>query len=617
MNQLWNRPQIAQVQIDDTFWTPYLSGIRNIMLPYTFAKFEETGYVENFRSAAAKDGRKHVGPPFSDGLLLESMRGAFDFLAACYDPQLDARMDKLVDIVCAAADDDGFLCTQTQQDYPDKRWGENGGDIIIQHDLYDHGALVEAAVSQYLATGKTKLLACAVKAANLICAYIGEPPKHNVIPGHSLPEEAFVKLYRLFRDHRELDAFAADHQVQYADYLEIARFWYDNRGNHENRSLSDRFKPFYNQDHLPFARQTTAEGHSVRATLCYAGAAAVARELGRDDYVCALEKLWDNVANRKMHISGGVGTRHDIEGFDTDYNLPNDAYLETCAAIGLAFWNGEMALLNADAKYFDIFERALYNNILASIGQDFTHYFYQNPLVSDGSIRRWDWHICPCCPPMLLKIYGALGSYIYACRDDALCVNMFIGSCLKTENYTIRQQKNTLFADSHGRELELRIRMPEYVRNFALTHAGQPLAFTEKNGYAVVRGVWREDQPICISFINDLRRVCANPQVEADRGLVCVMHGPYVLCAESTDNDGRVDFTIASAPDLTLAGDEVIGKTADGNTFRLIPYYRWCNRNTESEAAKMAVWFPQEDMLSGDALAQAMDNRLYANYDLL
>lgn len=614
MRVLWKRPEVGQTKVEDRFWTPYLKEIRTKTLPYVFDKFEEVGYIRNFSSVAEGDGMKHIGPSFSDGLVTETMRAAFDFLVDSYDPELDARLDRLVDLICSAAQEDGFLCTMTVQNYPNQRWGENGGDIIYAHDLYDHGAVVDAAISQYLATGKTKLLACAVKAANLICGYMGTG-KHNVIPGHSLPEEAFVKLYRLFRDHRELDAFAQEHQVQAEAYLKMAEFWYDARGNYEGRTLSKDFSRKYNQDHLPFAEQKTAEGHAVRATLCYTGAAAVAYETGREDLICALDAIWENVTQKKLHISGGIGTRHDIEGFDEDYNLANNAYLETCAAIGLAFWNGEMSLLKAESKYYDYFEQSLYNNILAAVGADFVHYTYQNPLVSDGTFRRWPWHSCPCCPPMLSKLYSALNSYIYTYRDDAVNVNLYIGSTLELENFKISQKEKQFRIDTRGENLCLRFRMPNYAEGFALTVNGAPLAFAQEGGYAVVQGVWTEQDEIAVSFEETIRRVFANPAVEADRGMVAVMRGPFLLCAEGMDNDGDVEFTIAEDPGLTADGDCVTGTTEDGTSFRLIPYYRWCNRDEGKPTdAKMAVWFRQAGMADSAALAAKLNGALYGVY---
>ena len=609
MSQLWTRPENGKTIIQDGFWTPYLHNIRNVMLPYTFRKFEEVGYMQNFSSVANNDGEKHIGPPFSDGLVMESMRGAFDFLGTEYDPELDEMLDRLVDLVCSAAQEDGFLCTMTVQNYPEKRWGVNG-HIIHQHDLYDHGCLIEAAISQYLATGKKKMLTAAVKAANLICGYMG-PGKKNIVPGHSLPEEAFVKLYRLFRDHRELDEFAAENDVELEQYLKLAEFWYDMRGNHEDRPPNAGFTVKYNQDHLPFAQQTTSEGHAVRATLCYTGAAAVAYELDRQDYIQALNAIWENVAQKKLHISGGIGTRHDIEGFDEDYNLPNNAYLETCAAIGNMFWNGEMSLLQAESKYYDYFEQSLYNNVLAAIGEDFIHYTYQNPLVSDGSFRRWEWHGCPCCPPMLLKIFSALNTYIYTYRPGELNVNLFIDSNLETDAFRISQNGKRIYVDSKGKAMKVRIRIPNYAKNFNLTVNGKLVDVTVENGYAVISAVWSQDDEIGVAFEEPVRRIFANPAVEADRGMVAFMRGQFLLCAEGIDNDGDVEFTVAEDPQLTVDGDVVTGKTADGKTFRLIPYFRWCNRNNELTDSKMAVWFKQAAMPDATVLNAKLQGALY------
>ena len=623
MEMNWKRPQTAEVTIKDRFWTPYLEKIRRVMLPYVLDRLEGDGYAENFAAAASgpANGRKHRGPPFSDGLFWETLRGACDFLAQKPDAELEARIDRYIALFSAAsAVNGGFLCTRTILEYPDRRWGENGGNIIHQHDLYDHGALIEAAVSHYLATGKTTLLTLAVRAADLICSEIGEPPKRNIVPGHSLPEEAFVRLYRLFRDHRELDALAEQENVRYDAYLSMAVFWYEARGRRENRTISVGFSAEYNQDHETFSLQRTAVGHSVRASLCYTGAAAVTYETRNAAYREALDALWDNVYRRKLHISGGIGTRHDIEGFDTDYNLPNDAYLETCAAIGFAFWAGEMHLLSPRAEYFEGFERALYNNILASVAEDARHYFYQNPLQSDGTIRRWEWHGCPCCPPMLLKLYSSLGTYIYTCSEHALCVNLLIGSTLDTERYSVTQEDGCFRVDSHGELLSLRIRIPAYADDPVLRLGEEPVSCTMEDGYAVITRVWKPDEVLSLSYTGSVRRMIADPRVADDRGKCAVFYGPYLLCAEGMDNGGNVDFQIAAEPSFTVSGEDnaetltVSGKTADGKTFTLIPYYRWCRREGTDAERAMAVWFRQDGLPDGETLARMTDGSLYAEY---
>ena len=607
------RPALREVHIEDSFWSPWLDTVRTVMLPYVLDKMEEVGYAENYRDLAARNGAKHKGPPFSDGLLLESLRGACDFLSLHPDPVLEARIDGFIELFKNAMDSDGFLCTQTMQDYPLMRWGDNGGDIVRQHDLYDHGALIEAAIAHYLATGKTTLLTLAVRSANLICATIGKAPKKNIIPGHSLPEEAFVKLYRLFRDRRELDGLAAELGVKYENYLDMAIFWYEARGDRAGRFVSSYFSDEYNQDHATFSMQNYAAGHAVRAALCYTGAAAVTYETGNEAYKKALDAIWDNVYRRKLHISGGIGTRHDIEGFDKDYALPNDAYLETCAAIAFAFWAGEMSLLDGKSEYYEGFERALYNNILASVAPDGQHYFYENPLVSDGSIHRWAWHGCPCCPPMLLKLYSSLSTYIYTLREGEVSVNLLIGSRLERSSVTLTQKDGVFTADSHGKKLTLRIRVPAWAKNPVFTLNGETFVPTVEDGFALVTRVWDGTETLALTYTPALRRIFADPAVEDDRGLVSFFHGPYLLCAEAMDNGGSLDFAVAADPELRYCAedDTVLGKRSDGGDFCLIPYYRWCRREGRQSDRAMKVWLPQTDMPGAETLCGLLGGELY------
>ena len=608
-------PKVGSVKINDEFWTPYLKDFRNICMPYIFTRMEGRGYVKNFLAVAAGETgkRPYQHYPYHDGLLYEAMRGASDLLAAEYDVMLDSYLDRLIKIIGEAQGEDGYICCKTTFEYPDKRWGDNDGDIVAQHDLYNHGCLIEAAISHYKATGKRSFLKLAVKAANLIVATMGKAPKKNIIPGHSLPEEAFVKLYRLFRDDQALAGFMAENNVKPQEYLDIAEFWYDARGNHEGRFLCKTLPPSYSQDHITFAKQREAVGHSVRAMLCYLGATVVAQEKGRQDYFETLNILWENVVNKKLHISGGIGARHDIEGFDVDYNLPNKSYLETCAAIGLAFWNTEMNIVSFDSKYFDCFERSLYNNILDGIGADFKHFFYQNPLESDGELRRWDWNGCPCCPGMLMKILPALNSFIYSFDDNSLNVNMFIGSSYENEDFSISQQKGKIKIDSKGKVLTVRIRIPEYVENFALLQNGSSVEFTVEKGYAIIKGTF-ENAEIEVNYDQKIRRIFANPKVAENHGKVAVSYGPFVMCAEGIDNDGNIDYILAEDPHFELKGENIFANSADGKRVCFIPYYKWCNRINGPDDAKMAVWFKQENSRPLDVLANEIGEKLYGVY---
>ncbi|MGO9471424.1 MAG: beta-L-arabinofuranosidase domain-containing protein, partial [Isosphaeraceae bacterium] len=229
---------IAQVVVQDDFWSPKLKVWREVTIPDCFTKFEHDrgGAINNFDRV--RDGLTggHAGPEWYDGLIYEMIRAGADFLAATPDPNLERRIDGYIERIAAAAarDPDGYLNTWTELMAPDKRWGLNGGNDVKQHDLYNAGAMVEAAVQYYCATGKTRLLQVATRLANHMADVMGPAPKRNVVPGHSLGEEAMVKLYLLFREKPGLKS-RMPVPVNEERYLKLAEFWIENRGNHQGR----------------------------------------------------------------------------------------------------------------------------------------------------------------------------------------------------------------------------------------------------------------------------------------------------------------------------------------------------------------------------------------------
>jgi len=143
----------------------------------------------------------------------------------------------------------------------------------------------------------------------------------------------------------------------------------------------------------------------------------------------AIDALWENVVAKKMHLTGGIGARHQGEAFGDNYELPNaTAYLETCAAIANALWNQRMFLLHGDAKYIDVLERVIYNGFLSGISLHGDEFFYPNPLASRGGYARSKWFGCSCCPVNIVRFIPQIGPFTYAQRDAAVYVNLFVAS---------------------------------------------------------------------------------------------------------------------------------------------------------------------------------------------
>jgi DUF1680 family protein len=616
----------AAVTLADGFWGPKLNTLRAVTIQDVFDKFERDGAFENFDRVAGGLSGGHRGMPWFDGLIFETMRAAADFLAAGYDARLDARLDGYIARIAAAQAPDGYLNTFVMLTRPTQRWGAGGSDQLWTHEEYDAGCLVEAGVHHYQATGKTSLLALAVRFADHMCAYIGPAPRHNVVPSHSLAEEAVIKLYHLLRERPEL----VERLSPAGDpgrYLELVRFWMDNRGNHAGRvSFSE-----YAQDHCCLADQPEAVGHSVRGTLLYAGLAALAAETGESRYAETALRLWRDVAGRKMFITGGVGPIKEYEGFGYGYYLPNSGYIETCAGAGLAFWAGQMSQAFGGGEYMDVYERVLYNNVLAGVSLEGTKYSYENPLLNNGSMHRWDWHSCPCCPPMLLKLFSEMPGWIYAHDGADLFVYLYIGSRARVDlptgavdleletGYPWNGSARLTLCGVGSGDFGLRLRIPGWCRGWRLRVNGAARAESARanaalvDGCAVLSGPWRAGDVIELELDMPVERVVCHPYSLSTRERVAIQRGPLVYCLEGVDNPGVGDpalpaqarFQARHRPDLLGGVTVVTTQAAGGETLTAVPYFAWDNRPAPDAARDwLAVWLRQEDWF---ALRQPLD----------
>jgi len=636
---------IQQVQLDDEFWAPRMKLWREVTIPDCLDKFEKDGALANFDKVRDGTGGEHGGPPWYDGLIYEMIRGSADFLAAAPDPGLEVRLDSYIERIAGAAaqDQDGYLNTYTQLKEPDHRWGANGGNDRWQHDLYNAGALVEAGVHYYRATGKIRLLEVATKLANHMSDTMGPPPRQNLVPGHALGEESLVSLYQLFQEQPQLKERLSV-PVDERRYLELAEFWIDARGNHSGRTNFGA----YNQDAIPVVEQQTIEGHAVRAVLLCSGLVAAGQAGGRTEYLATAQRLWENMVSRRMYLTGGVGAESNDEKFGPDYYLPNTGYAETCASAASALFHHQMNLCFGDAKYADEFERVLYNGALAGVSSSGQCYFYENPLESGPGRKRWEWHGCPCCPPMFLKLMGALPGCLYAQGSDGVFVNLYAGSraSLSVEGVPVGLRQRTEYPwDGRVRidvnpdrpvEFALNLRLPGWCSNPLIELNGRETkAFAQTQGYASLKRRWKRGDKVELLLPMPPRRVYANPRVEADAGRVALQRGPIVYCFEAQDNGGTVRNLVlpAGAPMKVEASSDLPGvaRVLSGNAqklnapdwgnrlyvagdrrpglsesqFMAIPYFANANR----EPGEMQVWVAESPLKARPMALPSLANR--------
>lgn len=430
-----------------------------------------------------------------------------------------------------------------------------------------------------------------------------------------------VKLYRTTGEKR---------------YLDLAKFFLDIRGKGDVGE-----KTTYNQSHLPVVEQTEAVGHSVRAAYMWSGMADVAALTGDQQYIDAITKIWEDVVYKKLYITGGIGAAGGHEGFGGAYELPNmRAYCETCAAIANVFWNHRMFLMTGEAKYIDVLERSLYNNILSGVSLSGDHFFYPNPLESIGQHERSEWFGCACCPSNISRFIPSMPNYIYAQKNNDIYVNLFVpgNTTFETKkgNIKLTQESNMPWDGNISITLQpenptkskLLIRIPGWASDQPMP--GDLYSFMDKTstqavfkingevvnpkmekGYAVFSKNWESGDLLEIGFPFEIRKIKAHPNIEDDVDKMALQLGPVVYCAEWADYEDPDILSLVLAENVELSADfqptllggvNVISGNAEGakkekstnnietwpRKFTAIPYYAWAHRGQ----GQMAVWIP-------------------------
>ncbi len=604
--------ELKNTSVTDSFWKAKRELVRTEVIPYQYEALndriegaEKSYCIENFVKASkvarqikegksvpvypadkwyyngenAEEGAFH-GWVFQDSDVYKWLEAVAYSLESCPDPELEARADKLIDLICSAQLENGYLDTL----YIINNRNEIFANLKDFHELYCFGHLAEAAVAYYNSTGKNKLLNAALRFADLICATFGSD-KIKGYPGHELAELALVKLYEVTGDKK---------------YLDEAGFFIEERGKKPyyydlvlgRETVEDNYH--YNQAHMPPREQREAVGHAVRAVYLYSGMADVARLKGDEGLYSACKALADNIIDKKMYVTGGIGSTRDGEAFGAEYELPDDtAYCETCASIGLIFFARRMLEIQPDAKIAAAAERALYNTVLSGMAEDGKSFFYVNPLeVVPDEVRtdtkkfhvktvRQKWFGCACCPPNLARLLSSLGEYALTENDSAVYVHQYIGGSYKTKNALLELDSD--YAESGRVRLSinpkkaftLALRIPEQSEGFAVS-----AEYKTENGYALISIT--EKCVIELGFNFRPRLVKSSDKVVANRGKAAVMRGPFVYCAESIDNGEKLDELSISEPPVFEYENEKL--TVDGYRkdkkikIRLIPYYKWANR---------------------------------------
>jgi DUF1680 family protein len=614
----------TDVKLQDSFWLPRLETNHKVTVPHTFHQSEITGRLDNFAKAAGLMEGDFEGLRFNDSDVYKIIEGASYSLALYPDPELDKYLDDLIAKIAAAQREDGYLFTPLIIDPENPPRGvakERWVSERESHELYCVGHMYEAAVAHYKATGKRTLLDVAIKSADLVDSVFGAK-KRRAAPGHQEIELGLVKLYRVTGEKR---------------YLDLAKYFLDERGNTEGRESYGR----YFQDHKPVLEQEEAVGHSVRAAYMYAAMADMAALTGNERYIQALDRFWENVAAKKLYITGGIGGGNS-EGFSAEYVLPNmRAYNETCASIANALWNHRMFLLHGDSKYMDLVERIIYNGFLSGIHQSGDLFFYPNRLATVKGEERSPWFNCACCPSNVVRFLPQIAGFMYAQKENEIFVNLFVESsvslALNENQVKIVQDTNYPWNETIFLKIEpdvparfaIKLRIPGWTQNkpidsplyrymtestesATITVNGRKKDLKLDQGYATIERRWKKGDEIELHLPMPIRRVLTDEKVTYNRGRMALERGPLVYAAEWPDNNSTIhslvvldEATFETQEKLDLLGgviaitgrvfsaeyrDDGRSLSPQPHTLTAIPYFTWAHRGP----GPMIVWMARE-----------------------
>lgn len=616
----------------------YQKLIKDTVVPYQYAVLNDavegvakSHVIANFENAAKAVRGEDVGDGFY-GMVFQDSDAAKWIEAAAYslvlfpDEKLEQEVDELIDKIEAAQDTDGYLNTYYTIKDKDKRWT----NLLEGHELYCSGHMMEAAVAYYEATGKDKLLKVMQKnAAHIYQHFITEG--HEGYPGHPEVELALLRMY-----HATGDKVCLDLAKHFIDVRGVDAKFYEKELAKRNWQVwgNDAKNADYQQSGKPVREQRDATGHSVRAVYLYTGMADLAAVTEDEELKEACRRLWESITERRMYVTGGIGSTVEGEAFTVDYDLPNEtAYAETCASIGLMFFAARMLEMEADSKYADVMERAFYNTVLAGMQLDGKRFFYVNPLEILPGIsgvihthrhdlpERPGWYACACCPPNAARLIASFGKYAYSENGDTSFVHLFAdgevafenGMELKCETEYPYDFTVTYHVAKGGKTLAVRI--PDWSNNYTVTKNGKEVQGEVKKGYLYLADV--QDGDVVVFKLDDsVKRIYTSTKVAENTGAVTLQRGPLVYCVEGVDNEGDVLSLMLKEDGVVKAGaflkDELMGTVKlEAEGYRVVsadtlysmkkpekkdcmitavPYYTWGNRGIN----QMRVWLPEK-----------------------
>lgn len=584
-----------KIKLTSGFWKEKQTMVRKTTIMNVYKRFKETGRFDAFKMNW-KEGEPNKPHIFWDSDVAKWLESVAYLTKESPEPELEAIVDEVVDDIEKGQMENGYFNIYYELFEPNNRFTARGN-----HELYCAGHLIEAAIAYDDATGKHKFLNLMLKYATYIekVFKIDQSAAFDS-PGHEEIELALVKLYDYTGDRR---------------WLDLSLFFINNRGSQAKLPEGDNYHRDTNiQDHAPVREQFTAEGHAVRACYLYCAMADLALRENDEGLKNACDKIFKDITQSKMYITGAIGSTKNAEAFEDAYRLPNDtAYGETCAALALALFARRMTRLDPDSVYADTVERVIYNGFLSGVSLDGKSFFYENVQEIDLENRkivraslhnnrnthfpitqRIEVFGCSCCPPNVTRFIPSIGDFIYNYTDDMVYVNQYMSSEADFGDFKIEQKTGYPYDGSVSivcdKDKKFAIRIPGWCDVWTLKCGGKAVNAEVVKGYAMLEAKGGEE--IVLDMRIEPKKVRADMRVRENRGQMAVTYGPFVMCMEGVDNGGSLSNVELGANFEVSHDDELNVPCVYADAVRVDVASLYSNKVTESPfRAKLIPYF--------------------------
>lgn len=327
---------------------------------------------------------------------------------------------------------------------------------------------------------------------------------------------------------------------EYGGMNEALANLYGITGNHRYLEVAEKFYDHKVLDPLAGGQDDLTGKHSNTQIPKLIGLARLYELTGDEHYADAAQNFWQYVALHRSFVIGGNGDNEHFFPENSFARHISPATAETCCTYNMLKLTRHLFEWQPDAVKMDFYERALYNDILAS--QDpRTGMFVYLMSLKPGHFKTFStpenafW----CCVGTGMENHAKYGDTIYFHDDGSLYLNLFIPSELSWPEKKLVVRQETTFPESDktrltfqcGRptQLALRIRWPAWADEITVRVNGRKQKISGQPGsYVTLDREWHDEDRVEIQLPMTLH----SEPLPGTTNIVALLYGPIVLAGK-------------------------------------------------------------------------------------